>query len=192
MRPNTLRIFLQGLLDIQHWAWHRTDWTAKLSIGGWVTPILKLMRVPLMGKFEGARFRDIPYLAKEVVIVGELEGRYGYSFKYGGTPRIILLLNEECTSFRYNEALSFQPPSRAHHDPIRQPLEPICGPRNKLQPKSTNGGKGATRRLPEPGSSPPRQRSQRHYIHSPPRPESDNDSPTFSTNEDFDSSCYYY
>ncbi|CAN8320447.1 unnamed protein product [Cochlearia groenlandica] len=92
------------------------------------------MRVPLMGKLEGARFIDIHYLAKAVIIVGELEGRYGYSLKHEGIPRIILLPNEECTSFEYNGAISFQPSSQFLYNLIQQPLEPIRGPRKKLRP----------------------------------------------------------
>ncbi|CAN8318939.1 unnamed protein product, partial [Cochlearia groenlandica] len=122
LQPSTQRVFLRVLLDIHNWAGHRTDSTLKLSIGGWVTLILKLMRVPLRNKFENARLMDIPYLAKVVILVGEWEGRYGKSFQYNESPCIVLIPNEECTIFEYNNAIDFRTLSQFFHDPIQQPL----------------------------------------------------------------------
>ncbi|CAN8319434.1 unnamed protein product [Cochlearia groenlandica] len=152
------------------------------------------MRVPLLDKIEGARFMDIPYLAKGVVIVGELEGRYGYSFKYGSTLCIILLPNEQYINFsRY-----YSRPTAAPRQP--GPLQDMYVEMRKMTRWNKFQGRvirklfneGAQEVSSSQAAPPPRQRSQRHYIHSPPCPESDNESPSFSTDEDFDSSRYYY
>ncbi|CAN8319003.1 unnamed protein product [Cochlearia groenlandica] len=192
-----------------------------------------------------------------------------------GAPCIILLPNEECTSFEYNDVISFQPSSRFFatrsnnvsklYEDQRKKVRP-AGPRvherepinrtvygseryysrptyalrqhgplqdmyvemrrmtccNKFQErvirKLVNEAKSLKKEISrgascascssnqnlqmvvkeplEESSSqvapPARQRRYRHYIHSPPRPESENESPTFSTDEDFDSSRYYY
>ncbi|CAN8307878.1 unnamed protein product [Cochlearia groenlandica] len=115
--------------------------TPKLRIGGWVTPLLKLMRVPLRGKLENKKFMDIPYLGKAVILVGELKGIYGYSFKYEGTPRIIIFPNKEFTSFEYNDMINFQPLSRFFHDLIQKPLTPIRRPRKNVRPAGPRGHK---------------------------------------------------
>ncbi|CAN8320163.1 unnamed protein product [Cochlearia groenlandica] len=46
LHPSVPRIFLKGLLDVQHWRWTRVDETPSLSIVGWITPILKFIGVP--------------------------------------------------------------------------------------------------------------------------------------------------
>ncbi|CAN8319402.1 unnamed protein product, partial [Cochlearia groenlandica] len=122
---------------------HRTDSTLKLSIRGWVTLILKLMRVPLKGKFENARLMDIPYLAK----LRPLQEMYV----------------EMRRMSRWNK---FQ----------ERVIRKLVNEVNSLSQFS----------------QPPRQRRPRRHIGSPPTPESDIESPTFSTDdEEFDSSRYY-
>ncbi|CAN8242683.1 unnamed protein product [Cochlearia groenlandica] len=134
LRPSNLKIFLKGLLDVQHWAWTRSDVTPRLSIGGLITPILKIMHIPMKYKLEDAKLMDMPYLARALIIVGEWEERYGYSFKNGETHRIVLLLNETCTSFVYNEAIDFLPSSQYFHDQPEQPLSSIRLPKKIMRP----------------------------------------------------------
>ncbi|CAN8318947.1 unnamed protein product [Cochlearia groenlandica] len=130
--------------------------------------------------------------------------------KYNESPCIVLISNEECTIFEYNNAIDFRTLSQLFHDPIQQPLIGTRGPRKKLRPlqemyvemrRMSRWNKFQERVIRKlvnevnslsQFSQPPRQRRPRRHIGSPPTPESDIESPTFSTDdEDFDSSRYY-
>ncbi|CAN8271830.1 unnamed protein product [Cochlearia groenlandica] len=87
------------------------------------------MHIPLLGEVENQTFMDIPYLAKQLVIVGECGEKYGYSFKVGDVQRIVLLPNQDCTSFDCHDAIHFEPGWDHFHDVTREPLTYVRGPR---------------------------------------------------------------
>ncbi|CAN8307384.1 unnamed protein product [Cochlearia groenlandica] len=87
------------------------------------------MHLPLLGEVEYPTFMDIPYLAKQLIIIGECGEKYEYSFKMGDVQRIVLLPNRDCTSFDGHDAIHFQPGWDHLHDETREPLTSIREPR---------------------------------------------------------------
>ncbi|CAN8288608.1 unnamed protein product [Cochlearia groenlandica] len=76
-----------------------------------------MVQVEHKGKLEESKL--MPYLGRVVIIVGELDERYGYSFKLNGTQHTVLLQNEMYTSFGCNDALAFQQSRQQFLDPTQ-------------------------------------------------------------------------
>ncbi|CAN8243325.1 unnamed protein product [Cochlearia groenlandica] len=132
-RPSILKIFFKGLQSSQHWAWSHRVKKPTLSIGGWITPILRLVpHVSLQDRCEEPRFMDMPFMAKLNWFDGELDGSYGYTFDLESHQRMILLPNERWTSFRYRDTVYFQP--NHFYNAVEAPLVPIRAPRGSTRP----------------------------------------------------------
>ncbi|KAL0876969.1 hypothetical protein Bca101_026674 [Brassica carinata] len=100
VNPGIVGLFVKRLIHYQKWAWTKKDKEPKLSIGGFITPLLEAMEVPLPEADVGFVSMDESFLTN----IGFLGGRVGNSWIY--CFKVVKEQNKYVRTFLPNQGLT--------------------------------------------------------------------------------------